>query len=75
MRQLLPAITPSLLVKHDLIVSGGWGPSEASPSTRQRDTLDASGRLTSFKLKGEEAGCFREVAGVSIVDAGGLCSQ
>ena len=26
------AITPSLLVKHDFIVGGGWG-----PSTKQRD--------------------------------------
>ena len=33
----------------------------------------AVGRRASV-FKGEEAGCFREVAGVSIVDAGGLCS-
>ena len=26
-------------------------------------------------LRGEEAGHFREVAGMSIVDAGGSCSQ
>ena len=35
-------ITPSLPVKHDLIIGGGWG-----PSARQRDAPDVTGRLTS----------------------------
>ena len=34
-------------VKHDLIVSGGWG-----PNARWRDAPDASGRLESFSVKG-----------------------
>ena len=63
------AITPSLLVKHDLIVGGGWG-----PSARQRDAPDTSSRLTSFSVKGRGSRHFREVACVSIVDAGGPCS-
>ena len=64
------AITPSLPVpvKHDLIVGGRWG-----PSGMRRDAPDATGRLTSFR--GEEAGRFGEVAGLSIVDAGGSRSQ
>ena len=33
-------ITPSLPVKHDLIVGGGWG-----RSARQKDAPDTSGRL------------------------------
>ena len=63
------AITPSLPVpvKHDFIVGG--------PSTRRRDASDATGRLTSFSVEGKEAGRFREVAGVPIIDAGGSCSQ
>ena len=36
---------------------------------------DASGRLTSFSVEGEKAVRFREVPGVSIVDAGGSRSQ
>ena len=36
----------SLLVKHDLVVCGGWG-----PSARQRDAPDTSGRLTSFSVE------------------------
>ena len=46
---------------------------EASPSTRRRDAPDATGWLTSFNVegRGEEAGWFREIAGVSIVDVGG----
>ena len=39
----------------------------------RRDAPDATGRLTSFR--GEEAGRFGEVAGLSIVDAGGSRSQ
>ena len=31
--------------------------------------------LRALALRGEEAGHFREVAGMSIVDAGGLCSR
>ena len=62
-------ITPSLPVKHDLIVGGGWG-----PSARRRDAPEASRRLTSFSVEGEGGGRFHEVAGVSIVDAGGPCS-
>ena len=50
------AITPSLPVKHNLTVGGGegggWGPSEASPSARQRDASDASGRQMSFSVEG-----------------------
>ena len=34
-------------VKHDLIVSGGWG-----PNARWRDAPDASGRLASFSVEG-----------------------
>ena len=64
------AIMPSLPapVKHDC----RWGvpKCEASPSVRRRNAPDATGRLMSFTVEGEEAGCFREVAGVSIVDAG-----
>ena len=37
----------SLLVKHDLIVCGGW-----EPRARQRDAPDTSGRLTSFSVEG-----------------------
>ena len=59
------AITPSL---HDLIVGGGggqvWG-REMLP------TLAVGWRV--LALRGEEAGHFREVAGASIVDAGGPC--
>ena len=36
----------SLLVKHDLIVCGGWG-----PSARRRDAPNTSGRLTSFSVE------------------------
>ena len=63
------AITPSLLVKRELIVGGGWG-----LSARWRDAPDSSSRLTSF-ASGEKAGRFRKVAGVTIVDAGGPCSR
>ena len=47
-------------------LSVGGGGQELDP--------DTSGRLTSFSFEGEEAGHFREVAGVSTVDVGGLCS-
>ena len=46
-------ITPSLPVKHDLIVSGGGG-GEVRPSMRRRDAPDASGRLMSFSVEGRE---------------------
>ena len=42
------AITPSLLVKHDLIVGEGWG-----PSARQRDSPNITGRLMSFSVDGQ----------------------
>ena len=45
------AIMPSIPVKHDLVVGRGWG-----PSMRRRDALDASGRLMSVSIEGEEAG-------------------
>ena len=41
---------------------------------RQRDAPDTSGRLMSFSVEGQGR-CFCEVAGVSMVDAGGPCSQ
>jgi len=40
------AITPSLPVKHNLIVNGKWG-----PSARRTDALDASGRLTNLSVE------------------------
>ena len=48
------AIMPSLPVKHDLIVTGGWG-----PSARWRDAPDTSSRLTSFSIeaRGSEVIC------------------
>ena len=50
------AITPSFLVKHNLIVGGGVGAKcEASPSARWRDTPDASGKLMSFSVEGQES--------------------
>ena len=47
-------ITSSLLVKHELIVGGEWG-----PSARQRDAPDASGRLTSFSVEGQGSRALR----------------
>ena len=40
------AITPSLQVKHDLIVGGGWG-----QRARQKDAPEASSRLMSFSVE------------------------
>ena len=40
---------------------------------RGKDAPNAPDELQS--LRGEKAGCFCEVAGVSIVDAGSLCSR
>ena len=64
-------ITPSLSVEWS--VTSFWG-RWAGPSVRQRDAPDASGRLWwASALSGEEAGCFRKVAGMhEFVDAGGL---
>ena len=72
------AITPSLPVpvKHDLTVGGVWGPSARHRRARGGEmlpTLPVGQRASA--LRGEEAGRFREVAGVSIVDAGGSRSQ
>ena len=39
------------------------------------DAPGATGRVTSFIVRGEEAERFREVAGVSIIDAGSSRSQ
>ena len=50
-----------------------WG--GGSHSARQRDTPDASVGWWASALRGEKAGCFRKVAGVSIVDVGGPCSR
>ena len=58
---------PSLPGMKSLSV-GGWG-----PSARWRNAPNASGRLTSFSVEGEGGGHFSEVAGTSIVDAGGPC--
>ena len=58
-------ITPSLPGMKSLSVGGG--------DQAQGITHDASGRLTALVLRSEEAGRLRKVAGVSIVDAGGLC--
>ena len=62
------AIMPSLPGMKSLSVGGGWG-----PSARQRNAPNASRRLTSFSVEGEGGGRFSEVAGASIVDAGGPC--
>ena len=61
---------PSLPIKHDpiVIVGGGW-----RPSARLRDAPNASGRLTSFSVKGRESRALLRIAGMSIVDAGSLC--
>ena len=64
------AITPSLLVKHDLIVSGGGGQAQGEEIL---PTLAVGWQASA--LRGEEAGRFREVAGVSIIDVGSPCSQ
>ena len=45
-------ITPSLLVKHDVIVNGGGAKCEALSNVRQRDAPDTSGRLMSFRVEG-----------------------
>ena len=64
------SITPSFPVKHDLIVGGGWG------QARDGEMLPTIAvGLRALALRGKEAGRFREVAGMSIVDAGGPCSR
>ena len=67
------AITPSLpvLLKHNLIVGGGWGLSVRHRRARGREmllTLQVGYRASA--LRGKEAELLREVTGVSIVDAG-----
>ena len=63
-------ITPSIPVKHDLIVGGGTGWGQA----RDREMLPTLAvSWWASALRGEEAGRFCKVAGVSIVDAGGPC--
>ena len=62
------AITPSLPIKDDSIVYR-WGVEAKREAKRcSRRSWWAS------VLRGEKAGRFCEVAGVSIIDAGGLCS-
>ena len=39
----------------------------ASPSTRQRDADDASGRVTSFSVEERGSRALRKAAGVSII--------
>ena len=56
------------------LLVGGGAECKASPNARRRDAPDTSGRLTSFSIEGREAGCLREVAGVSIINVGGPCS-
>ena len=66
---------PSLLVlvKHDLIVGGGWGPSASHRRAQGGEMLPTL--PVALALRSKEAGCFCEVAGMSIVDAGGSRSQ
>ena len=59
-----------VLVKHDLIVGGGWGQAQGR---EMLPTLPVGLRVSA--LRGEEAGRFRKVAGAFIVDTGGLHSQ
>ena len=68
------AITPSLPGMKSLSV-GGWGPSverRRAQNGEMLKTLAVGWRA--LELRSEEAGHFREVAGVSIVDADGPCS-
>ena len=53
---------------------GAGGASWGGSSVERRDSPDPSSRLASFTLRGEKAGRFREVAGVSIVNTDGPCS-
>ena len=66
------AITPPLPVqiKHDLIVVGGEGQARGGEMFL---TLQVGWQA--LTLRAEEAGHFRKVAGVSIVDTGGSRSQ
>ena len=63
-------ITPSLPVKHDLIVGGRWGQAQDGEMLPMLVV-----GWQALALRGKEAGHFHEVAGVSIVDAGSPCSQ
>ena len=64
-------ITPSLPVKHELIVGGGGG--SQARGGEMLPTLAVGWRAS--VLRDEKAGHFHEVAGVSIIDAGSLGSQ
>ena len=70
------AIMPSLPIKLTplLFVGGGWRPSVRHRRTRGGEMLPmlVVGWRASA-LRGKKAGRFREVAGMSIVDAGCLC--
>ena len=55
---------------HEVIVGGGGGGGQALGGEMLPTLAE---RLTSFSVEGEGGGRFREVAGVSIVDVGGLC--
>ena len=58
-------------ITNSVVIVGGWGPS-AKRRTRGGDMLPTlAGGWRASALRGEEAGRFREVAGVSIVAAGG----
>ena len=56
------------------VCGGGGGGGGGGSSVERRDSPDPSSRLASFTLRGEKAGRFREVAGVSIVNTDGPCS-
>ena len=58
-----------------MIVMGGWGPSAERLRARDGEMLTTLAvGWRALESRSEEAGRFREVAGVSIVDAGGPCS-
>ena len=60
---------------HEVIVGGGWGPSTGRRRAQGREMLTTLAvGLRALALRSEEAGRFREVAGVSIVDVGSPCS-
>ena len=70
------AITPSLpvphnWVEHDLIVDWGWGPS--IEGGEMLPMLEVGWRASA--MRGKEAGCFRKVAGMSIIDVVGQHSR
>ena len=62
-------------ITSNVVIVGGWGPS-AKRRTRGGEMLPTlAGGWRASALRGEEAGHFREVAGVSIVAAGGPRSR